>query len=288
MTDRAARSQRRKLLGSLGAAAVVAALPVRHGHAGEYRLRRGVSLTPAHPIVAGLASACTQVAQITKRQVIIELQHSGQPVLIRRCPPRCANGDLEMVSTAGLIWGGAVPTASVSVVAFAFPDYRAVWAAMDGELGAHVRTAFLQAGLVPVGRIWDHGFRHVTSASRPIAVPQDLATLKIRVPVSPMLVSLFQGLGATVNTIPYGEMYAALKGKVVDAQENPLTVIDAARLYEVQTYCSYTARAWDGFWLTANMQASNALPEALRRAVLSVFDAHALKQRTASSVLGSI
>src|SRR3546814_6664398 len=64
--------------------------------------------------------------------------------------------------------------------------------------------------------------------------------LKIRVPVSPLSISMFKALGAAPTSLQFSEVYSALQTKIVDAQENPLPIIQVAKLYEVQKYCSLT------------------------------------------------
>jgi TRAP-type C4-dicarboxylate transport system substrate-binding protein len=136
--------------------------------------------------------------------------------------------------------------AAINGVGFAFPDYPAVWLAMDGELGVHIRAAIAKLNLQPFGRVWDNGFRQITSSSRPINRPRDLDGFKIRVPVSPLYTSLFRSLGAAPAGLNLSEVYSALQTRIVDGQENPLAVFETAKLYEVQKYCAMTNHVWDG------------------------------------------
>ena len=64
--------------------------------------------------------------------------------------------------------------------------------------------------------------------------------------MAPYLIALFQHLGASPTPINFGEVYSALQTGVVDGQENPLVLIDTAKLYEVQKYCSLTNHVWAG------------------------------------------
>ena len=50
----------------------------------------------------------------------------------------------------------------------------------------------------------------------------------------------------------FGEVYTSLQTRIVDGQENPLSVIDAGKFYEVQKYCAITNHVWDGYWICAN------------------------------------
>src|SRR3546814_1940573 len=70
-----------------------------------------------------------------------------------------------------------------------FRSYDTVWKSMDGKLGAYIRGEIEKSGLVVMDKIWDNGFREVTTSTKPITSPDDFHDLKIRVPVSPLWTS---------------------------------------------------------------------------------------------------
>ena len=253
----------------------------------EFSYKLGIALAPTHPTTAGLQAACAAILKESNGRLSIEVFPNSQLGSDTDMISQVRSGAIDFVSTAGLIWGTLVPVASISGVGFVFPNYDAVWKAMDGELGAHIRGAFAKANLFPQSKIWDHGFRQVTSGARQITTPQDLSGFKIRVPLSPALTSLFKAFGAAPTGINMAEVYTALQTKVVDGQENPLTILETQKLYEVQKYCSLTSHVWDGFWLVANLRTWNALPEDLRQLASRIFDAHALLQRQAVDALNT-
>ncbi len=253
----------------------------------EFSYKLGIALAPTHPTTAGLQAACAAILKESNGRLSIEVFPSSQLGSDTDMISQVRSGAIDFVSTAGLIWGTLVPVASISGVGFAFPGYDAVWNAMDGDLGAHIRGAFAKANLFPQSKIWDHGFRQVTSGARQIKTPQDLAGFKIRVPLSPALTSLFKAFGAAPTGINMAEVYTALQTKIVDGQENPLTILETQKLYEVQKFCSLTSHVWDGFWLVANLRTWNALPEDLRQLASKTFDAHALMQRKAIDSLNT-
>jgi TRAP-type mannitol/chloroaromatic compound transport system substrate-binding protein len=45
-------------------------------------------------------------------------------------------------------------------------------------------------------KMWDNGFRQMTTSGKAIEQAADMASLKIRVPVSPLSISMFKALGA--------------------------------------------------------------------------------------------
>lgn len=283
--------QRRDFLKSASGLAVASLIPgtvfapavARAADAFKYKL--AISLAESHPIPIGLKAACADILKESNGRLQIDVFANGQLGNDADTVSQVRSGAIDFVSTAGLVWGTVVPVAAINILAFAFPDYKTVWAALDGDLGDHVRKAFASLNLVPQAKIYDHGFRHITTSTKPISTPRDLVGLKIRVPVNLGLTSLFKALNAAPASTSYAELYTALQTRVVDAQENPLSLIETGKIYEVQKYCSLTSHAWDGFWVVGNGRSWNALPEDLRKIASKNFDAHAEKERAANAAL---
>ena len=147
---------------------------------------------------------------------------------------------------------------------FAFPDYAHVWSALDGELGAFLRGVIDKLGPHAFDKLWDIGFRQIISSTTPIQTPEDLKGFKIRVPISPLWTSLF---------------YTALQTRIVDGQENPLSLILIAKLYEVQKYISITNHMWDGQFTLVNGRTWKALPAGLQEVLARNFNAAVVKER---------
>jgi tripartite ATP-independent transporter DctP family solute receptor len=189
------------------------------------------------------------------------------------------SGALEFFTLSGLILSTLVPVASINGVGFAFKDYSQVWPAMDGALGTLVRGEIAKRGLYAFAKVYDNGYRQITSANKPVKTPEDLSGFKIRVPASPLWTSMFKAFGASPTTINFNEVYTALQTHVVDGQENPLSLIDTAKLYEVQKYVAITNHMWDGFWFLANKKSFEAMPANLREIVEAEFNASAIAER---------
>jgi TRAP-type transport system periplasmic protein len=215
---------------------------------------------------------------------------SGGKVDIQIFPNNQLGGDTDMLSQvrsgaidifplSGLILQTLVPLAGINGLAFAFKDYATVWQAMDGELGAFIRTAIGKTGLHTFDRILDNGFRNITTSTKPINSAADLQGFKIRVPVSPLWTSMFKAFGAAPTGINFSEVYSALQTKVVEGQENPLAVIEIAKLYEVQKYVSMTGHMWDGQWILANGKRWNSTPADVKALISKHVDETVIKQR---------
>jgi TRAP-type transport system periplasmic protein len=189
------------------------------------------------------------------------------------------SGAIELASMPGTVLSTLIPTSSLTGVGFAFTSYDKVWAAMDGDVGNFIRRGIEKVGLAAFDAVWDNGFRQITSSTHPIKTPEDLGNFKIRVPVVPLWVSMFSAFGAAPVSIPLNEAYSALQTKIADGEENPLALIESAKFYEVQKYCSLTNHAWDGFWLLASGRIWRSVPQDVQQIIQNHFNAAARKQR---------
>lgn len=103
---------------------------------------------------------------------------------------------------------------------FAVANFAQADALLDGPLGQTLLSKLPEKGLVALG-YWDLGFRNVTNSKRPIAKPEDLEGLKIRVIPNPVFLETFKAFKANPVPMPFAELYGALEAKAVDGQENP-------------------------------------------------------------------
>lgn len=256
---------RRTLLTSLAAApAVSLAMPLRRARAAEFTYKYANNLPMTHPLNIRAQEAADRIKQETNGRLVIEVFPNNQLGGDTDMMAQVRNGGVEFFTPSALVIATLVPVAAINAVGFAFANYDQVWAAMDGDLGAYVRGAISKVGLHALEKMWDNGFRQTTTSTKPIDKAADFAGMKIRVPVSPLSISMFKGLQAAPASIQFSEVYSSLQTRIVDAQENPLPIIQVGKLYEVQKYCSQTNHIWDGFWFIANGRAWNRLPPDLK------------------------
>jgi len=137
-------------------------------------------------------------------------------------------------SLAGIVKEFGLVDFPFSVGSFAQAD-----ALLDGPLGQALIAKLPEKGLVALG-YWDLGFRNVTNSKRPIAKPEDLEGLKLRVIPNPVFLDTFRAFKANPVPMPFAELYGALESKAVDGQENPFSVILSNKFYEVNKFVSAT------------------------------------------------
>jgi len=268
----------------LKSAAALAALPAAsilstRARAAEFSFKYGNQVPVSHPVTVGFQKAVDRIKQETGGRVEINMFPNNALGGDTDMLSQLRSGALEFFTISPLVLSSLVSVAAINGLGFAFKDSDTAWGAMDGDLGELVRKEIRARGLTPMEKIWDSGYRQITSSLKPINSADDLVGFKIRVPVSPLWTSMFKAFGAAPAGINFSEVYSALQTKVVDGQETPLVSIDAAKLYEVQKYCSVTNHMWDGYWCVANTRAFERMPADLRAIVAKNINQAALDQR---------
>lgn len=261
------------------ALATPAVLRITKLHAAEFIMKLANDTPVTHPLSTRMQEAGEAIRNETNGKVEIRVFPNNQLGSDTDMLTQVRSGALEFFSLSPLILQTLVPNAAVSGIGFAWKGYEKLWPAMDGDLGAYVRGQIAKAGLYAFDKIWENGFRQTTSSTRQILTPDDLKGFKIRVPVSPLWTSMFKALDASPMSINFSEVYSALQTKIAEGQENPIALIDTAKLYEVQKYLSKTNHMWDGFWLLANGRNWKALPADVQQVIAKNFNDKAVLQR---------
>jgi tripartite ATP-independent transporter DctP family solute receptor len=178
------------------------------------------------------------------------------------------DGEIQFFTLMGGIIGTVVPVAEAQQVPFAFRTASEAHRAVDGPFGRYIGREMAAKGmyLFPVGG-FDNGMRQVASVSRPIVKPDDLSGMKIRVPPGQMIIDTFRAFGAEPITTTANQIYDALKSGRVEAQENPLAILQGFKLYELVKYVSLTGHMWAGFNLMAHLPTWTALPDELKEVI---------------------
>ena len=120
-----------------------------------------------------------------------------------------------------------------------------------------------------VGLAWgENGFRHMTNSKRPVNLPDDLKGLKMRTMENPIHIEAYRQFGILPTPMAFTEVFTALQQGTVDGQENPLSVITAAKLDQVQKYLSLTGHVYSPAVFLMNKAQWDKLSEADKQAFL--------------------
>ncbi|CAN7633901.1 TRAP transporter substrate-binding protein [Brucella pseudogrignonensis] len=270
---------RRTLLKNSAFTAACFSIGTGAARASEFTYKYATNLADSHPLVARAKEAADKIKNETGGRLEIRVFSNGQLGSDSDMLSQLRSGALEFFHLSGTLLSVLVPVASINSVGFAFKDDKSAFSAMDGDLGAHIRAQIAKANIYTMDKIWGHGYRQITSSTKPINAAGDLDGFRIRMPATPLWTSMFAALGAAPTTINFNELYSSLQTKIVDGQENPLAVIDTGKFYEVQKYCSLTNHLWEGYWWLASGRAWRGLPDDIKDIVSRNINAMALVQR---------
>ena len=141
-------------------------------------------------------------------------------------------GVIDLAIGSTINWSPQIRELNLFSLPFLMPDYAAIDALTQGEVGKDIFKRLERAGVVPLA--WgENGFREVTNSKRPLRKPEDFKGLKFRVVGSPLFLDTFTALGANPTQMSWADAQPALASGAVDGQENPLTIFTAAKLHTV-------------------------------------------------------
>ena len=136
-----------------------------------------------------------------------------------------------------------VPEARILDIPFLFRDKAHARAVLDGPIGQEMLAKFEAKGFKALA--WgENGVRHMTNSKRAVNAPEDLKGLKMRTMENPVHIAAYKGLGIVTTPMAFPEVFTALQQGTVDGQENPLSVIMAAKFDQVQKYMSLTGHVY--------------------------------------------
>ena len=149
--------------------------------------------------------------------------------------------DLSMNSTGPV--PNFVPEVAILDIPFLFKDYAQARATLDGPIGQEMLKKFPAKGIVALA--WaENGFRHMTNNKHPVLTPDDLKGLKMRTMENPVHMQAYKAFGIIPTPMAFTEVFTALQQGTVDGQENPLSVISAAKFEQVQKYVTLTGHVY--------------------------------------------
>ena len=180
----------------------------------------------------------------TNGRVEIQVAHSAQLGDDAAMVTALRSGTLDFSANSQGAVSTVVPEFSALGMPFLFADAPKAWSVMDGVVGKELGEKAAAKGMILLG-LWDNGIRQMSNSKRPIKSPGDMKGLKMRTPPDAVTVDIMQAMGADAQQIKFSELYVALQQGVVDGQENPLTNIASAKLYEVQKYISLSGHKYE-------------------------------------------
>lgn len=238
-------------------------------------IKVATSTNPTHIYNVAMYKLAEVVKERSKGEMEIQVFPSAQLGSERDAVEGLQLGSLEMTLTSTGPLGNFVPEVKVFNLPFLFKTREEAYKILDGPIGTEIAQKFLKVGIRSLGW-YENGFRQVTNNVRPVNKPEDMKGLKIRVMEDSLFIASMKALGASPLPMAFGELYTALEQKTVDAQENPLAVIESSRFQEVQKYLAMTGHFYSPAMLLVSEKFFSSLPrdkqEILEKAAKEIRD----------------
>ncbi|WP_134701145.1 DctP family TRAP transporter solute-binding subunit [Ammoniphilus sp. YIM 78166] len=172
-------------------------------------------------------------------------------------------GSIEMaVLSTGPI-PGIYPNMMVTDLPFLFKNEQIADAVLDGPVGQEILDGMSSVGVK--GLAWgENGFRHFANKVRPIEKPEDIQGLKIRTMENPAHMAMVQSMGGSPTPMAFGEVYTSVQQGVIDGLENPISLMESMRFYEVSKYFTLDGHLYGPYVMMMNADFFNSLPQDLQ------------------------
>lgn len=177
----------------------------------------------------------------------------------------------DRVATESTIFGDIdIALSSTSPLANLFPDLflfdapflflspEQTYEQLDGPVGQTILGTLESKGLKGLG-FWENGFRNFTDNNVAVKRPADLAGMKVRTMENEVHLNAWRAFGANPTPMAFTELFTALQQGTVDAQENPLGIIDGNRFQEVQNHISMTQHVYTPYMFFMNLDKFNGM-----------------------------
>ena len=196
-------------------------------------------------------------------------------------------GDIDIVLTQPSVLTAFVPDCYAWEAPFLFKNADEGIKCFSSELASKINNQVEKKGLKVLAMV-GNGFRNYTNNKVAVKVPSDVKGQKVRVMETDIQMAMWQAWGANPTPMAFAELLPALQQGTVDAQENPLAIIDANKLYEVQHYISLTGHLYSPQIMLMNKAKYDSLSEKQQKAIDDAVKAFVAKHRQRSVELDNM
>ncbi len=199
----------------------------------EYVMKVGHSHSVKAPRHQSVVRFKELVEERTDGKISVEIYPSNQLGTEAEMLESVKMGTIQ--ATLGGQFEAASPKLLIYTMPFLFKDVESAYSIIRGPVGEKIAESSKENGIIILAT-GDAGIRQFTNNKRPITKPGDMKGLKMRTPPIDSIIKIMESLGANPVSVPYAELYTALKTGVADGQENPFVNMVDKKLYEVQKY----------------------------------------------------
>jgi tripartite ATP-independent transporter DctP family solute receptor len=178
-------------------------------------------------------------------------------------PAAMARGNLELATVSAFDIAKVVPEFSIFTAGYVVRDPAHQQKIFEGPIGAEMFQKVSEKMDITVLSTLYLGTRQLNlRETRNVRTPADLKGIKLRMPGTKEWLFLGQALGATATPLAFGEVYLGLKTGTIDAQDNPLPTVRAAKFHEVTKELVLTGHLVDSLFLAVSNKVWKSLSPA--------------------------
>lgn len=255
-----------------------------HLHAQDYRqhtIKFAATGQEGTPPVQGMHIFAEKLAEKSNGQLKTRVFSNGK-----------LGGDVQVLSSLKggviemMVWNAGnmineVQDFGILDLPFIYQDPEVMDQLLDGEVGQHLTAQLPEHDVIGLA-FWEQGFRLLTNDQHEIKTLDDISGLKIRVQQNPLLVDMWEALGANATPMPVTELYTALETGAVDGQETTAPFIWGSKYYEVQKYISVTRHNYNPQIVLIGKPFWDRLNDAEQQLIIEVARETAKEQRAIS------
>jgi tripartite ATP-independent transporter DctP family solute receptor len=178
-------------------------------------------------------------------------------------------GTVDMIISGSSFAARSFPPIGVTYYPYTFRDADHLLAYAQSDVFKELAKGYEDKTGHHIVSVTYYGVRH-TSSNKPFRTCAEMKGLKIRVPDVPAYLAMPRACGANTAPIAFAEVYLALQNGTVEAQENPLTTMEAKKFYEVQKYIILTGHIVDHLNTIISKALWNKLSEEDRKIFVEV------------------
>lgn len=204
-----------------------------------------------------------RVTARTEGRVVVQVFPNSQLGGLQETIDGVRSGAIPMAHHEFASLARLLPEIAVFAAPFSYRDGPHAMAATDPassevmkELAGKLAAS---ANIRIVGRLY-RGARQMT-AKMAVYSPADLKDKRFRGVPLQLWTSMIKGMGAIPTPVEVGELPTALMTGMVIGQENPLTMINANKLFEVQSHVMLTSHMQNVLPLFINERTWQSIPE---------------------------
>jgi tripartite ATP-independent transporter DctP family solute receptor len=253
---------RRALIGTAiaGTGAALAACAPRPA-AGTTRLDAVDVHPPGYPTVEAVAWIAAELARETGGRVTLRQFPSGQLGAEDDTLGFARYNAIAICRVAVAALNNAFPHTRLLALPYGFRSTDHMRRVVDGPIGTELLAGFERRGLVGLA-YYDAAPRSFYNIRGPIETPADLNGLKIRSPLSDMVLETLAAMGANPTPLSFGGIFSALETHLIDGAENNLPSYESSRHFETARYWSETDHSQSPDALLVSKAALDALQPA--------------------------